>query len=330
MLADGFIARPPTMNDIPMLVDMLNSATQSNRDSFFIEAIRQDWETPDFDIHNSIRLVFSPKGRLVAYIEVWDIENPPIRPTIWGCVHPDFEGQGIGNYLMSWAENRAREAIKRCPPTARVLYQCGCDADKTGTQELFVRMGMHYIRDSVDMDISLTSAPTIPSISDDYLIRPYQHPNDFREAIIANETAFEDHYGYVKQPLEDHLQNWERFINSDPNYDPSLWFVAIEKANQKIVGVAISRSRSFSDPDKAYIASLGILKAYRRKGLAMALLKSSFLAFWNHGIMNINLSTDGSSLTGATHLYEKAGMHISRRVMMYEKELRAGDELATT
>ena len=45
-----------------------------------------------------------------------------------------------------------------------------------------------------------------------------------------------------------------------------------------------------------------------------------------------NVSTDfhvSQNLTGATRLYERAGMHVARTYISYEKELRAGIELST-
>jgi len=38
---------------------------------------------------------------------------------------------------------------------------------------------------------------------------------------------------------------------------------------------------------------------------------------------------DAASLTNATRLYEKAGMHVTRQYDTYEKELRPGKSLAT-
>ena len=35
------------------------------------------------------------------------------------------------------------------------------------------------------------------------------------------------------------------------------------------------------------------------------------------------------NLTGATRLYERGGMHVSRKYNTYEKELRSGIELST-
>jgi hypothetical protein len=41
------------------------------------------------------------------------------------------------------------------------------------------------------------------------------------------------------------------------------------------------------------------------------------------------LGVDASSLTGATRLYEKAGMHIVEESDRYEKDLRPGKDLGT-
>ena len=43
----------------------------------------------------------------------------------------------------------------------------------------------------------------------------------------------------------------------------------------------------------------------------------------------IGLGVHSQNLTGATWLYERAGMHVARIYIFYEKELRAGIELST-
>jgi ribosomal protein S18 acetylase RimI-like enzyme len=61
----------------------------------------------------------------------------------------------------------------------------------------------------------------------------------------------------------------------------------------------------------------------------MALLLHSFGEFYRRGIHKVALGVDAQSLTGATRLYERAGMHIVRQYARYEKELRPGVELST-
>jgi mycothiol synthase len=44
----------------------------------------------------------------------------------------------------------------------------------------------------------------------------------------------------------------------------------------------------------------------------------------------VELGVDSQNLTGATRLYEKAGMQIKRQYDQYEIELRPGRELSKT
>jgi ribosomal protein S18 acetylase RimI-like enzyme len=72
-----------------------------------------------------------------------------------------------------------------------------------------------------------------------------------------------------------------------------------------------------------------VLRPWRRQGLGLALLHHTFAEFYQRGTHKVGLGVDAQSLTGATRLYERAGMHIARRFISYEKELRPGRELAT-
>ncbi|MEZ4726737.1 MAG: hypothetical protein R3E79_06345 [Caldilineaceae bacterium] len=63
--------------------------------------------------------------------------------------------------------------------------------------------------------------------------------------------------------------------------------------------------------------------------LALALLHHAFGEFYRRGVKKVGLGVDASSLTGATRLYEKAGMKPFRQYNTYEKELRPGRDLTT-
>ncbi len=326
MLPEGFTSRPATLDDIPQVVAMLNKTDGNDHPTYFEADTLTEWQTPNFDVSQSTQLVYSSAQLLVGYIEVWDIDNPPVRPTIWGRVHPNYSRQGIGTYLMKWAENRAQQAIPRSPDGVRIAYQCGCDVEHIGTQKLFESMSLTYYRDSWDMEITLEEEPKQVQLPDGFIIRDYRHPEEFRDIVLANEEAFEDHFGYVKKTPEQHLEQWKHLIDNDPYFDPTVWFIAEHIASGGIAGVSISRPRAWNNPDKAYLGSLSVRRQYRRNGLASALLKHTFSQFWLRGTNTITLSVDASNLTGATDLYKKAGMHVSRHLMLYEKELRSGIE----
>ena len=75
--------------------------------------------------------------------------------------------------------------------------------------------------------------------------------------------------------------------------------------------------------------SLAIRRQWRRRGIGLAFLYHAFGEFYRREIHNVYLGVDAQSLTGATRLYERAGMHVVRQYNTYEKELRAGRELST-
>ena len=76
-----------------------------------------------------------------------------------------------------------------------------------------------------------------------------------------------------------------------------------------------------------WIRALSVRRPWRRKGLALALLLHSFRDFKEREKARAGLGVDATNLTGATGLYEKAGMHVALQYDFYEKELRPGINL---
>jgi mycothiol synthase len=55
--------------------------------------------------------------------------------------------------------------------------------------------------------------------------------------------------------------------------------------------------------------------------VASALVRSAFAMFGSRGIIDVRLNVDRDNATGATHLYERAGMHLRRRWLMVAKTM---------
>jgi ribosomal protein S18 acetylase RimI-like enzyme len=108
-------------------------------------------------------------------------------------------------------------------------------------------------------------------------------------------------------------------------YDPSLWFLAVNGDN--IAGIALCLSEARGRPELGWVSVLGVRPAWRGQGLGLALLKHAFAEFHRRGKRTVGLAVDSESLTGATRLYERAGMHVARDGRSYERVLRAGREI---
>jgi len=73
-----------------------------------------------------------------------------------------------------------------------------------------------------------------------------------------------------------------------------------------------------------------VRRTARGRGIAMALLQEAFRVFHGQGKESVGLGVDASSITGATRLYERAGMSVQVRFDLFEKELRPGKDYYQT
>ena len=148
---------------------------------------------------------------------------------------------------------------------------------------------------------------------------------DLRAILDAIHDSFQDHRGYVRpKDMDEDLREFKHFLDNDEHFTLSQWFLAMD--GDRIAGVSLCRSQGWDSPDTAYVLELGVRREYRRQGLGLALLHHTFGEYWKIGQKHVTLHVDGASLTGATRLYESAGMYISKNYNQYEKVLRDGVE----
>jgi ribosomal protein S18 acetylase RimI-like enzyme len=71
-----------------------------------------------------------------------------------------------------------------------------------------------------------------------------------------------------------------------------------------------------------YVGAIGVRRPWRGKGYAKALLLYTFREFFQRGTTRVTLGVDAESPTGATHLYERVGMHVEAENVVFEKMVR--------
>ncbi len=328
LLEKGFSMRPATMDDVKDAVTFFNICARhlTGAEEATEELIAGEWNNPKFNLTRSTRLVFTPDKQLVGYVEVWDTSPVPVTPWVWGRVHPDFEGLGIGTALMTWAEDRAREVIERVPDDARVAMRSSTLSNYEPGQELLQGLGMQLVRHFWRMVIDLNEPPALPTWPAGIRVMTYAEMDDITAVYRASNDAFRDHWGYVEQPIEAGVQQWQHWTQNDPEFDPTYWFLAVD--GEEIAGVSLCRPRSYDDPDMGWVNTLGVRRPWRRQGLGLALLQHSFVELYKLGRQRVGLGVDAANLTGATRLYEKAGMSVARQFDTYEKVLRPGRDLS--
>ncbi|MDR9864698.1 GNAT family N-acetyltransferase [Pseudomonas baetica] len=99
------------------------------------------------------------------------------------------------------------------------------------------------------------------------------------------------------------LESWQQHFESDPEYDPTLCFIALDA--EGVVGVAQCWTSS-------YIKDLAVHPRMQGRGLGRALLLNAFRGFHQRreGFVDLKVLEDN---VRAQRLYESAGMYVVRR-----------------
>lgn len=332
MLPDGYVMRPPTLDDLDATVELFNICAQDllGVRKFSVSGIRSEWLTPGVDLQRDFRLVLTTQGEIVGYYEVWDLDAPHTRVDCWGRVHPQHCGKGIGSTLLAWVEERAQLALLKAPPEARVSLRAWVPSIQESALQLFQGMGYVVVRHNLRMVIDLDQQPLeMPVWPAGITVRPMKVGLEERAMLETVRDSFRDHWGYVMRPLDDELARWKHMIETDEECDPSMWFAALD--GEQIIGTSLCYLKVDDDPEMGWVGTLGVRRPWRRQGIARALLLHSFQELYRRGQHKVGLGVDAQSLTGATRLYLKAGMHPDpkHQYTILEKELRSGVEFCT-
>jgi ribosomal protein S18 acetylase RimI-like enzyme len=148
-------------------------------------------------------------------------------------------------------------------------------------------------------------------------LRPLDPDRDGPALYEAELEAFAEEWDYVEREYDP----WRERAFGPSGFDPAL--VPVVWAGDEVV--AFSRNYPKRNGDWGFVGTLGVRPSWRRRGLGLALLRDSFRRFRAIGETTVALGVDVDNPTGATRLYERAGMHVLWQADVWQKELRAGD-----
>jgi len=329
LIERGFEMRAGSPRDLRYVVPMLNrtAVAMFGTPEFRLARYHARWRAPDLDLLEDTRVIFNGEGRPVALGELWRLSNPPVHPTFMGRVDPEWEGQGLGSALLEWAQLRALESTAGVAPGQRITLRCSAPQHYAPANELLENAGMQPVRSSWEMAIDLDRPPQASRFPEGIRVRAFDFPGEMEAVYRAEQEIFQDHWGFLPAPDERGFARWRHHAFEERPFDPALWFVALD--GERIVGLALCRPYAERNPRQGWIMTLGVVRDWRRRGLGRALLQHAFGEFHRRGLRSVGLGVDADNLTGATQLYQAAGMRIERRFRTYEMELRPGVELQT-
>jgi mycothiol synthase len=317
-LKPGLILRAARWADLEPVAGLILDVCTHDGDATIAVSpavLKNEWKTPGFNLQTDAWVVTTVNGRVIGYEEfVNRHEHASLSGD--GYVHPEFIGKGIGTAMLRILEERARKEMELADPRLRVFIRNGMSIGDTVAREMHENEGYQAIRYFWRMEIILDEAPHAPVWPENIELRPFEREEHNYVLHLAHEEAFRDHWGRTPHSYDD----WQHRMNNE-EMDPSLWFVAWD--GDQIAGYSLCRYRN----GKGWVGSLGVRRPWRKQGLGLALLYHSFAEFYKRGTPVISLGVDAASQTGATRLYQRAGMHVASEYVSYEKELRPGKEV---
>jgi mycothiol synthase len=302
--------RRPEQNDLEAVLELMRvtDIAVAGDSDWTASELRSTWE--ELDLTRDAWL-FELDGRVAGYA---DFFAKGTRLNGDGYIHPEFRGRGIGSEILRLTEERGREEEPNVPAGERVYIQNATLDQDEETVRFYRERGYEPVRGFRGMAIDLDKKPSpgaIPGIE----IRLYRHPDEGQAFHAAQQESFADHWEHRPTSWE----KWQEKNYGRETFDPALWWVAAD--GDEIAGVLIGEQRR--DPGQGWIETVGVRRPYRRRGIAEALLKTAFAELFRRGERRIGLGVDAESPTGATRVYERAGMRTLWHAIVYEKELRA-------
>ncbi len=328
-LPRGYSVRPIEMDDATEIVALLNADAQifAQETLFSVSEYRVDLQNPLLDLAQHTRLIRTANGAVAALAELH--QRPPwVRPFLWIRVAPEQRGRGLGAWLMAWGIAIARTTLHQAPPDTRVSLGANTIAGNQAAERLFALFGMTHVRSFLQMRIDMEASPPAPVWPAGIRVRTFHLHNDDVALFTAQEEAFTDHWGHVPRPFKEDFPLWRDRLHNDPLLDPTLYFLAMD--GDEIAGFSLCLAPVPGELQAGWVSQLGVRRPWRRRGLGQALLLHSFSEFHRRGVATVGLGVDAESLTGATRLYERAGMWIQHTTDVYEMELRPGTNTSTT
>ena len=262
----------------------------------------------NIDLDRDVQVV-EVDGAVAGYsIVYWrDLTDGERIFVVYRILDPAARGHGIEERTLAWVGRRMREIAAELPdrrPSRATAFTWS--DDDVGARLLRARGWTEEARSYEMVRLSLDGIPVLP-LPAGFEIRALERRDGPRlwEALV---DGFRDHRNTPEATPEDR----DRFLG-DQDQDPSLWLAAFD--GDEIAGGVVN----LIDPaenarlgrELGYVEAVFTRPAWRRRGLARALVAQSLVRLRERGMTCASLMVDGANPNQAMSLYEDLGFHIA-------------------
>lgn len=272
------------------------------------ESVRSDLTNPDA-MREEHRLVLTEAGEPVGLLT---IERDLAAKTLFV---DSFAVPAHGRALLAPLVEMGLEAAKRLVDAGGWKVEAGAFVQDEVYLDVLQAAGFTEVRRFWHMHIDLgpehLEAPGAPA---GVTVTVAMTDEERRLLHRIDEIAFAEHFGFVPHPYEE----WIPWFRDRRDARPDLWWLAW--LDGQPVGLCI-QDDSRADRGGSYVRVLGVVPEARGRGIATWLLQSAFAQAGRDGRAFVGLTVDSDNTTGATALYERAGMTPERVIVLLRRPL---------
>jgi len=324
-----YTSRAASMDDVASVTDLINARSRRSygQNQMKAETLARQWSGEFVDVEQGVRLYFDPEGTLVGYACV-PVPRPPfIEVTYAVAAHPESENDAsLWDAMIQWCAKKDQRVLSKAPEGAAVHAGATALIEDEPRWSAYERHGFLRVRVEHRLRTELDRRIPEPLWPEGFTLPPFDIETELEKLVALDQEAFRDHWGHVERPFEEELRGWQEWIQElGSDLDPTLWFVA--RAGDELAGYVVCEPEIPGDTACGYVSGFAVRATFRKQGLGTALLHHALRELQSRGKNAAELDMDSENLTGASRVYERAGMVPIRQMLLYEKCLRGGEDL---
>jgi mycothiol synthase len=287
-----------------------------------------DWademNSPSIDTERGVFGAYTDDGLLVAFSVIYaQTETEPAHEMyLWGAVHPEFRGRGIGTALLERSAAAATLISTLRFPGAPAELHCSMYDKLTETTALFENNGFTARQYEFSMRRPLTQqdAEAEPSAPECFALVGFEPSlsEEFRRT--HNAALVPDLPGESPATPE----SWAARIEADSTR-PDLSFGVRDLKTGTLVAYLLGKEYNADAEDRsrreAYINYIGTRREHRGRGLAASLIAATAHAAARQGFDALKLGVLAENPSGALSVYRRCGFEVTRRFVEYVRKL---------